>query len=257
MKKSFLVIFIILAIGVFSASAFAASFPSNPNESFIVDDANILSEETKSYILSVNDALRETNSQITVVTINDLGGYDIESYSNQLFRDWGIGDKSKNNGVLLLISLDDKKIKIEVGYGLEGTLTDSVSGSIIRNDIAPYFKNEEYDKGVINGFKSILARIESEYNIDIDSDVIIDDYIYEDSNEDIPLIIFLVILFLIIGGFGGRGGRGRGSYIFWNSFGGGNGFGGGSGFGGGGSGGSSGGGFGGGSSGGGGASGGW
>lgn len=252
MKKSFLVIFIIIAIGVFSASAFAASFPSNPNESFVVDDANILSTETKNYILSINEALRETKSQITVVTVDDIGGYDIESYSNQLFREWGIGDKSRNNGVLLLISLEDKKMRIEVGYGLEGTLTDSVSGSIIRNDIAPYFKNKEYDKGVINGFKSILARIESEYNIDIDSDVFIDDYIYEDSNEDIPLIIFLVILFLIIGGFGGRGGRGRGRFIFWNSFGGG--FGSGGGFGGGGS---SGGGFGGGSSGGGGASGGW
>ena len=99
----------------------------NPTSEFYVNDyANILSNETESYIIKVNESLySQTESQVVVVTVQDLGEKNIEEYATELFRTYGIGDKNKDNGLLILLALEERKIRVEVGYGLEGILPDA------------------------------------------------------------------------------------------------------------------------------------
>src|SRR6056297_2282301 len=90
---------------------------------------------------------RQTSNQLAVLIISSLEGESIESYSIEVVDKWKLGDKDKENGALLLIAINDRKVRIEVGYGLEGALTDMISGSIIRNDIAPAFRSNNFYAG--------------------------------------------------------------------------------------------------------------
>lgn len=118
-------------------------------------------------VARLNNALsafeRQTSNQVVVATFDSLGGQSIENSSLQLARQWRIGSSKHDNGVLLLILKNDRKIRIEVGYGLEGTLTDALSSSIIRNQIAPAFKRNDYASGITNGVTAILQATLGEY----------------------------------------------------------------------------------------------
>ena len=118
----------------------------------VVDAANILSPATEA-ALTTKLANLETQSQrqLVIATIPDLQGYDISDYGYQLGRHWGIGDKERNDGVVLLIAPNERKMNISVGYGVEPVLTDALSGSIMRNDITPKFKDGDFDGGVTAG----------------------------------------------------------------------------------------------------------
>ena len=169
-----LTVFMAILIGI---NAFASpNIPKNPRQLFAYDEVGILSKETTQYINHTNLALKETGAQIVVAVVKDLGGYDIEGYANEMFREWGIGDKEKNNGVLLLVAPDERKLRIEVGYGLEGAIPDGKAGRIIRNEITPYFKNNQYDEGILNGTKAILALVQEEYGIKIDNSIKAEDW---------------------------------------------------------------------------------
>lgn len=124
----------------------------------VVDKANILSIDQKleQYLA---DYERGTGHQIAVLTVTSLEGEAIDSYSMRVAEAWQLGSKDKDDGVLLLIAANDHKLRIEVGYGLEGSLTDYQSGNIIRNRITPYFKQNQYDQGVVSGIKSIVSVI--------------------------------------------------------------------------------------------------
>ena len=106
---------------------------------------------------------KETSNQIVVVILNSLNGYTIEDFSYQLGRFWGIGQKDKNNGVLLVVSKEDRKVRIEVGYGLEGALTDKISHEIINYTIKPNFKANQYELGILKAVNEIKAVIKGEY----------------------------------------------------------------------------------------------
>jgi len=189
-----------------------------------------------------------TSNQLVFLMISTLGDYPIEEYANQVAQKNKIGTKKNDNGILFLVVKDDHKIRIEVGYGLEGALPDATTSSIIRNEILPLFKENNFSAGVFAGVGAIIKATVGEYkNVSPN----------KKNGKSIGSIIifFLIILFSFLF----RGGRSRGIYLGGGGFGGG--FGGSSGFGGFG-GGSSGGGFGGfsgggGSFGGGGASGSW
>ena len=160
-----LVLFFIL-INLFNIKSFALV---NPTTDFYVNDyANLLNNETKDYIINVNKKLyNQTGAQIVVVTIPSLEENSLEEYANQLFNKFGIGDKTKNNGVLLLLSLKERQFRIEVGYGLEGILTDGKTGRIQDEYIIPYLKNNNWNQGIKNGFNAILKIVADEYNIDV------------------------------------------------------------------------------------------
>jgi uncharacterized protein len=123
-----------------------------------VDQANVISSETKS---ALEPKLAELESksgiQLVVATVASLGGLEIEPYANQLFRTWKLGEKAKNNGVLLLVAPNERRVRIEVGYGLEGTLTDALSKVIITNAIAPRFKSGDYSGGISRGVDDIIT----------------------------------------------------------------------------------------------------
>lgn len=163
-KKLIIIILIILFI---SNTTYAVV--SQTEQFYVNDYANILTESTKEYIMNANIELqRKTKAQIVVVTVNSLNGQTIESYATELFRKFGIGDKNLNNGVLLLCSTGERKFRIEVGYGLEGTLTDAKTGQIQDKYIIPYLKHDDYDQGIKNGFTAVLRAVANEYNINLD-----------------------------------------------------------------------------------------
>jgi len=160
----------LLILTIFFASICAAQ--SIPYLSARVNDyAGILSSQT---IFDLENQLKEhekkTSDQVAILTVADLEGQSIEEYSIKVAETWKLGQKDKDNGVLLLISRDDRKLRIEVGDGLEGVLTDAASSQIIRHEIVPYFKNSDYDGGVKAGVNAILGTIEGTYVASGDDD---------------------------------------------------------------------------------------
>jgi uncharacterized protein len=257
---------IVLVVCSLFAFAGDGDFPAKPNPPRLVNDfAGMMNaEEVARLEAKLLEYEKTSSTQITVVTIKNLGGYEVAQYAIELGNRWGVGHKGKDNGVVILASKDDRKVNISTGYGLEGALTDITSGRIIRNEIVPEFKNGNFYKGFDKAADAIIAATKGEYKAEED---------YHHGKKKVPAIVTIFIILGIIliiwaiskGGGGGGGGymSGRGAgdiatgMLLGHLLGGGRhsggGFGGG--FGGGGSGGF--GGFGGGSFGGGGASGSW
>ena len=178
---------------------------------------------------------KTSSSQMIFLMISSLDGYPIERLAYEIAEKEKVGQKGRDNGILFLVAKNDRKVRIEVGYGLEGALPDALASSIIRNEVAPYFRKGNYTGGVVSGINSIKAATKGEYRREQRRK--------PKSERDggfgfLGYIIFIVI-FLILGG--GRG-RGLGTAILLGSilggggrgggFGGGSGFGGGGGFGG-------------------------
>src|SRR5712675_534549 len=156
-----------LEIGTFSASAvvaflftivaaFALTFPTLTGR--VVDQANIISAATRSALEQKLAGLEARSAiQLVVATISSLEGQEIEPYGNELFRTWKLGEKTKNNGVLLLVAPNERRVRIEVGYGLEGTLTDALTKVIIQNAIAPRLKTGDFSGGIARGVDDIIT----------------------------------------------------------------------------------------------------
>jgi len=137
-------------------SVFALSFP--PLTGRVVDQANILSADTRNALQpKLADLETKSGIQLVVATVTSLEGQEIEPYANELFRTWKLGEKTKNNGVLLLVAPNEHKVRIEVGYGLEGTLTDALSKVIITNAMTPRFKTGDFSGGVSRGVDDIIT----------------------------------------------------------------------------------------------------
>lgn len=258
--KYILLFFVTVFMGVHALKAQdVMEKPSTPV--LVTDLAGVLSPTEKQFLENKLVAVDDSSSnQIAVVILPTLDGYPIEEYATKLFRTWGIGNKKTNNGVLLLIAINDRKVRIEVGYGLEGAIPDITANNIINNDIKPAFKQGAYFEGINAATDNIAKAAVGEYKV-----------VRQKKSKDKggSIFLFLIILIIIIAIVGKKGGNG-GSNIGGGGFSdiatgmllgsllggggrrGGDWGGGGGGFGGGGFGG-----FGGGSSGGGGASGGW
>ena len=124
----------------------------------VVDQAGLLEQSQEDDLASfLKQHETATGDQVVVVTLNTLDGYDIADYGYQLGRHWGIGQKGKDNGVLLIVAPNERKVRIEVGYGLEGKLTDKLSHDIIQDQIIPLFKEKRYDEGIVNGAHALLT----------------------------------------------------------------------------------------------------
>lgn len=235
------------------------SLLKSPAPTQLVNDlAGVLSASDKASLENLLVHYDDTTStQIAILVIPSLSGYPIEEATLRIYRHWGVGHVNTNNGVLILVAVDDRLVRLEVGYGLEGAVPDITANSIIRNDIQPNFRSGNYANGLTEAAHSIIKAAKGEYKAPKG---------YNDRKKEkgfpFGLIVVLIILFVVISNKGGnnggymsrRGYRGNTPPIFFPGGFGGGGFGGGGGrgFGGG-----SFGGFGGGSSGGGGASGSW
>ena len=145
-----------LILSLWPALAFAFDFPALSGR--VVDQAGVMSAASKSDIEAKSKTLEDKSGiQLVVATVKSLQGSDIESYANQLFRFWKLGEAKKNNGVLLLVAPAEHKVRIEVGYGLEGTLTDALSSVIISSAIVPRFKSNDFSGGIERGVDGIIA----------------------------------------------------------------------------------------------------
>ncbi|GAB2517546.1 TPM domain-containing protein [Microbulbifer agarilyticus] len=243
-------LYLLLLPGTLWATAALADIQFPALSGRVVDNANLLSQSTR-YQLTERLQQQEkiSSNQIVVVTLPDLQGQTIEEYGYQLGRHWKIGQEGKDNGVLLIVAPQDRQVRIEVGYGLEGALTDAISSNIIHTKILPEFRTGNFDGGVTAGVESIIAATQNEY---------VPETTDSDDNRQLALLVGIFLLFVMLQIFGasvlgapaGSSGYRRGRY---------GGYYGGGGFGGGYGGGGFGGGFGGGGGGfgGGGASGGW
>uniref|UniRef100_Q3APQ1 TPM domain-containing protein n=1 Tax=Chlorobium chlorochromatii (strain CaD3) TaxID=340177 RepID=Q3APQ1_CHLCH len=199
------------------------------------DYANMISPNVRAELEAKLAALETTDStQLVILTVPSLEGDPIEDFSIRVAEAWKIGQKGTDNGVLLIVSQADRKVRIEVGYGLEGKLTDLQAGRIIRNNIAPAFKMGEYDLGFVQGTNSIIAAVRGEF--------IASDKKSQKSNKpSMPLLFVILFVFYILsqlmrghrqsgpmayggpGGFYGGGFGGGGSGFGGGGFGGGGG----------------------------------
>lgn len=263
MKKLFILVFTFSWISV----VYGQNIQPRPNPPQAVNDFAHLLEpfQVEALERKLRDYNDSTSSAIIVITVPDLQGYDIAQVALKYLRDWGVGVKGKNNGVVILVSKSERKARIETGYGMEGVLPDITAKHIIEDEMIPDFRNDDYYRGFDQAIDAIIKAAAGEYKAEPQKDE-------RSVGGWFIAILIMIVIFAVIGGIGGGGGgRGgqytsrRGSDILpWILLGDlmgrggsrGGGFGGG-GFGGGGFGGGGFGGFGGGSGGGGGASGGW
>lgn len=262
MKKFLIFTFLCLSF----LFTFGQDYPEKPS-TLVNDYAGVLSASQKQSLeqklVTFNDS---SSTQIAIAILKSVGDYDINEYALNLGRKWGVGQGGKNNGVMIVVAINDRKIAIQTGYGVEGALPDVYAKRIIDNDIKPYFKQGDYYAGLNAGTTSIIKYTKGEYKNDNPK---VASKSKGGAGSIVIIIIIIVVLIIVMKNGGGGngnviGGRGASNALFWamllGSAGGGRGgfgSGGGGGFGGGSSGGGGFGGFGGGSFGGGGASGGW
>ena len=251
--KMMMRIWMLLLVNIMFSVSYAQTIPSKPSPPKLVNDyTSTLTPDQQSdlekKLVAFDDS---TSTQIAVIIIKSLEGYDISDYALKLGREWGIGGKDYNNGVVFLISIDDRKINISTGYGVEGALPDITAKHIIEDVVKPNFKGADYFRGIDEGTDAIIKAVKGEYQVPRK----------KNSKSSGSIIIALIIAIIILSALGGGGsggtmmGRrghrsfGRGPMFFpmGGGFGGSGGSSSGGGFGG----------FGGGSFGGGGASGGW
>ena len=199
----------------------AAEVAYQPTAQFFVNDfADVLSAETEQQIVELGRTLQQqTGAQAVAVTVPTLDGQSVEDYAIDLANDWGIGQEDKDNGVLILIAVEERKLRIEVGLGLEGALPDGKTGRIMDEYMTPSLRQNDYSTGMLEGYKAVAAQIYAEYDIDASE---LAGYNISGSQDTrdrqdistvltmispMAIILLLVILRLVF--------RGRGFPFFW------------------------------------------
>jgi len=236
--KSFFV-----ALWFVGSVVFADTFKAPQYQGYITDQARVLTQSQKQQLSHYSKQIQQlTGAQVATAIISDIGDdWEVDDYANRLFEFWGIGDKKTDKGVLFLVALKQRKMRIEVGYGLEGVLPDGKSGELLDTYVVPYFKQGDVQKGVLNGHLAIVSVIADGFDVSLNAPV---SRSQQASRQKRPLtaaeslLAMLVIAGLVVGmivspGFrkvvfymilmsmmSGRGGRSNGH------FGGGGGFGG-------------------------------
>ena len=198
-------LYILLWIGI-AVQVQAQELLPKPNPPrLVVDKAGVLSAEQvqilERQLVALDDS---TSNQICIVTVPTLEGGSIDDYAVNLFRSWGIGNKKTNNGVLLLVAVNDRKVRIEVGYGLEGAIPDVTAKSIINNDLGPNFKQGNYYRGFVEAIESLSKAAAGEYKTPKAQKQ------KGTSGGEILIFIVIVVVILMIVGGGRGGGRGGG-----------------------------------------------
>lgn len=232
MKRRYILLLFLVVTLVNSISyAVDLKIPEPSFYFYVYDEANLLDREAEEYIIKTNEELyKRTGAQIVVATLNSLNSEDINLLAVEIFEKWEIGSREYDNGLLMLIAPNEREIRIEVGYGLEGPLPDSKVGHIIENTILPYFIDSNYQEGIISGFNEIIKEVEEEYGIQLNRENIKEDFYHIQEYEEasifsgikgvlaiIGIVVFLIIDFKFFNGFltysilfrGGRSGGGH------------------------------------------------
>ena len=200
-----LVIFIL----AWTLGGIAQNIPPKPNPPKLVNDqAGVLSADEEARLeqklVAYDDS---TSNQVVILTIRTLDNYPIEEYALRVFREWGIGNKTTNNGVLIVAAIEDRQIRIEVGYGLEGAIPDITANQIINSDIRPNFRSNDYYNGLEKASESIIKAAAGEYQAPAG---------YRDRGREGEgsglrgLIIAAIVIIFILANINRRGGGGGG-----------------------------------------------
>ncbi len=204
---------VVLSLMIVGGRAFAApTFP--PLTGRVVDDAHVLSPEIQADLTAKLAALEaKTGRQLVVVTLSSLQGDDIEDYGYQLGRAWGIGQKDKNTGVLFIIAPSEKKVRIEVGYGLEPVLTDALSSVILQEQVLPKFRSGDVAGGVAAGADALVQQLGLDPTMAQANAVQAERAPPRRHHEGLGAVVsFLLVMFVLSAVF--RGGR-RGGGMGW------------------------------------------
>lgn len=199
---------VLLLLVTIGASAAEPTFP--PLSGRVVDQAGILSASTRATLSELLEAHeKKTTNQVVVVTLASLQGYDIADFGVRLGRAWKLGQKDRNNGALLLVAPKEREVRIEVGYGLEGDLTDARSHAIIQQEIIPRFRAGDFEGGIVQGTLAILGTIEGTYTARATPSSPVAPY----ADDIVKFLMFAIIFAIFV--FGrryGRGARGLGGF---------------------------------------------
>lgn len=207
------------AVWGLSASAAAAYQPTT--QFFVNDFADVISSNAEQQIVELGRTLeQQTGAQVVAVTVPSLDGQSVEDYAIDLANSWGIGQAEQDNGVLLLIAVEERKLRIEVGRGLEGALPDGKTGRIMDEYMTPSLRSNDYSAGMLEGYKAVAAQVYQEYGVDSSE---LSGYGITGNTSGStqrggarailsmlsPLAIIILLLILR------RGGHGRGLPFFW------------------------------------------
>ena len=210
-KKIFFSILCIIVLGFYLVPVYAIDIPAANDSVYVQDFANVLSDTTKTYIINKNDALQAaTGAQIVIATVEYTDGYDIEDYAFEMFNTYQIGSSEKDNGVLLLLVINEDNYWVMVGDGLADTLTGGVLKNLLINYLEDDFANGDYDSGVIKFFDATYNELSYIYNLSDstnDNNEILNPIVPVDNNENYSSIFdtivdsvigFVLILIFII-----------------------------------------------------------
>jgi uncharacterized protein len=195
-------------------AAFAVDFTALKPQGYVSDFAGVIDAGSRAQLEQYCASLeKSTGVQVAMVTIPSLAGEPVEDVANALFRKWGIGHKGKDDGILLLLAIQDRRSRLEVGYGLEPSITDGMAGDVLRS-MAPYLRQGRYGDAFIGAARDIGERITRARNVSLDTPPP-EPQQRRPRQTPIPLGVIiggLVIFFLLASmmGRGGRGGRGSG-----------------------------------------------
>ncbi|MGB9812201.1 MAG: TPM domain-containing protein [Thermovenabulum sp.] len=181
--------------------------PKPAYNEYIFDFADLIDENQEEEMREIAKKIDDlTGAEIVVVTVGSLDGKTIEDYALELFRSWGIGDKEKNNGILILVNKEnlllDKKgrIRIEVGYGLEGAVNDGKAGYILDIYALPAFKEKNYSKGIYDTFLAVTSEVAKEYGVDLEKSGLskLEGYKSEEKDSIFKIVIDIMLFFIIL-----------------------------------------------------------
>lgn len=168
MKRIILYLLVFINSFGFTMPAVAADpqVPPPSSQFYVLDQAGVLEQSVEQTIVRTSAHLAgKTKAQIVVVTVRSLKDYAPEEYALTILRQWGIGDKELDNGVLILVSPGDRVSRIEVGYGLGGALPDGKTGRIQDEYMIPYFQQDDFNLGILNGYLAVVKEVAAEYQV--------------------------------------------------------------------------------------------
>lgn len=205
--------YIFVCATLFSLEAVAERFPDRPSPHRLVNDFThtLSGNESEALEAKLREFNNRTSTQIAIVIVRSLGGEDIDLYAAEMGQKWEIGQKGKDNGALILVALDDRKVSIQLGYGLEGVAPDILVNQIIKNDIVPNFKQGNYYEGLEKGSNSLMDLAKGEFTLSTKNSKQINwiSYLF-------PL--FIVIVFLLIRMRGARKYSYANDIPFWTTW---------------------------------------
>lgn len=206
---SWRVVLLVLA-GMLGAASLVSAQPAviAPTGQWVTDRADILSaSEEGALTAKVRGYADSTSTQIIIVTIPSLDGADVASYATELGQQWGVGQEEADNGIVILLSRDDRKVQIATGFGMEGAVPDVIAGRIVRNIMIPSFREGNYYAGLTGAVDAIIQAASGEY----EADEVVQSSSRDDGGVDMAtLFVLLIIGYFMISGLRKRGGGGKG-----------------------------------------------